>query len=172
MEPDNIIHQLVGDDGTYPNNEKLPLLIYPGVIKLADHNGARIVEDLFHGHRWGSSWRNGIYYYHHYHSTAHEVLGVYSDTARVQIGGPQGPEFEIRPGDVIVIPAGVAHRKLGSSADFAVVGAYPAGQNWDMNYGEDSERPQADRNIAGVPLPDMDPVFGATGPLMNLWHKK
>ena len=170
MEPENIIHQLIGDDGKYPNNERLPLLLYPGIVALSDRDPAGTIEDMFHKHNWKGSWRNGIFTYHHYHSTAHEVLGVYSGTAQVQLGGPQGPEFEIRPGDVVVIPAGVAHRNLGSSADFGVVGAYPAGQNWDLNYGEDNERPQADRNIAEVPLPDMDPVFGATGPLMKLWQ--
>lgn len=165
----NIVDRLLTDDGTYPNNERLPLLIYPGVIALAARNAARTVEEVFHEYHWGSSWRNGIFNYHHYHSTAHEVLGVYSGTARVQFGGPRGPEFEIQPGDVVVIPAGVAHRNLGSSADFGVVGAYPVGQSWDMNYGEDNERPQADRNIAEVPLPEMDPVFGAAGPLTQVW---
>ena len=168
----HIVERLLTDDGTYPNNERLPLLFYTGVITLAAGNAARTIEELFHVHHWGSSWRNGIFNYHHYHSTAHEVLGVYSGTARVQLGGPQGSVFEVRPGDVIVIPAGIAHRNLGSSPDFALVGAYPDGQNCDMNYGENSERPRADRNIAGVPLPGMDPVFGATGPLMKLWHNK
>jgi uncharacterized protein YjlB len=169
---DRIIHRLIGGDGTFPNNERLPLLLYPGAIKSSGRDVARSAEDLFHKHHWGGSWRNGIFNYHHYHSTAHEVLGVFSGTAKVRLGGPVGPEFDLRSGDVVVIPAGVAHRNLGSSADFGVVGAYPAGQKWDLNYGEDGERPQTDRNIAEVPLPEMDPVFGATGPLVQLWHLK
>ena len=39
-----------------------------------------------------------------------------------------------------------------------------------MNYGKANERPQADRNIAKVGLPKLDPVFGDTGPLIRLWH--
>ena len=33
-------------------------------------------EELFHGNGWGNGWRNGIFPFHHYHSTAHEVLGI------------------------------------------------------------------------------------------------
>jgi uncharacterized protein YjlB len=87
----------------------------------------------------------------------------------VQLGGDNGVLISIGAGDVIIIPAGVAHKNMGSSDDFGVVGAYPAGQNWDMNYGKGHERPQADKNIARVPLPEKDPVFGAGGPLGQHW---
>ncbi len=165
------IHRLIKDDGTFPNNGRLPLLAYQGVLGLPTADPARGVEELFHANDWGGSWRNGIFGYHHYHSTAHEALGVYSGNARVQLGGPKGPEFEVRRGDVIVIPAGVAHKNLGSSLDFRLVGAYPAGQRPDMKYGKANERPQSDRNISRVALPKMDPVFGDSGPLIDLWHR-
>ena len=165
------VDRLIKDDGTFPNNGRLPLLAYQGVLELPAGDPARGVEKLFDAHNWEGSWRNGIFSYHHYHSTAHEVLGVYSGNARVQLGGPEGPEFEVRRGDVIVIPAGVAHKNLGSSLDFRLVGAYPAGQRPDMNTGKAGERPRADRNIAKVSLPKLDPVSGDTGPLIRLWHK-
>ncbi|MBS0000436.1 MAG: hypothetical protein KFF73_15755 [Cyclobacteriaceae bacterium] len=69
----------------------------------------------------------------------------------------------------MLIPAGVAHKNLGSSADFRVVGAYPEGQSWDMNYGKEWERPTADENIRKVKLPVMDPVFGQEGPVIDQW---
>ena len=167
---EKMIHRLIKDDGKFPNNGRLPLLAYQGVLILPTDDPARGIEELFYAHNWGGSWRNGIFSYHHYHSTAHEALGVYSGNAKVQLGGPKGLKFEVQRGDVIVIPAGVAHKNLGSSLDFRVVGAYPAGQRYDMNYGKPGERPRADRNIARVVLPELDPVFGDTGPLIKLWH--
>jgi hypothetical protein len=64
----------------------------------------------------------------------------------VQLGGERGVVQEVHPGDVIIIPAGVAHKNLGPTADFGVVGAYPEGQDWDINYGRPGERPRADNN--------------------------
>lgn len=164
-------HHLV-DDGVYPNNPDLPLLIYPQAVAVTGRTPAEAFERLFGSNGWGDSWRDGIYDYHHYHSTAHEVLGVFSGTARVAFGGDKGVVLEVHAGDVVVIPAGVAHRNLGASGDLGVVGAYPEGQSWDMNTGTPGERPKADRAIAAVPLPVADPVFGPNGPLVRLWRKK
>ena len=167
----NVVHRVLDDDGVFPNNARLPLLLYPAAVALPARDPARALEDLFEAHGWIDAWQNGIFGYHHYHSTAHEVLGVCGGSARVQLGGPDGPAFDIRKGDVIVIPAGVAHKNLGAASGFRVVGAYPAGRGWDMNTGEPGERPQVDRNIAAVALPKHDPVFGNTGPLIRLWHE-
>ena len=166
---DNLVHRLIDDDGTFPNNAKLPLLLYKDAIALPTDRPARFIEDLFAANRWVGSWLNGIFGYHHYHSTAHEVLGVYSGRANVQFGGPNGPDFEVQAGDVVVIPAGVAHKNLGASSDFRVVGAYPTGQHWDMNYGKANERPQTDQNIVSVARPQRDPLLGENGPLLRLW---
>ncbi len=161
-------HRLT-DDGVYPNNPDLPLLIYPQAVPVAGRAPAEAFETLFRSNGWGDSWRDGIYDYHHYHSTAHEVLGIFSGTARVAFGGEQGIVLEVHAGDVVVIPAGVAHRNLGASGDLGVVGAYPDGQEWDMNTGKPGERPKADRAIAAVPLPAADPVHGRDGPLVRIW---
>jgi uncharacterized protein YjlB len=164
-----VIHELLKDDGTYPNNQRLPLLLYRGALDLPPEDAAATIEALFWDHHWGNSWRNGVYDFHHYHSTAHEVLGVYGGTATIQLGGEQGITVTVERGDVVIIPAGVAHKNLGASPDFRVVGAYPRGQQWDMNYGKPGERPQADERIARVPLPENDPVYGADGPLQEHW---
>ena len=156
------------DDGVFPNS-RLPLLLYRGAVSISEDDPARVFEDLFQQNGWSGSWRNGIYSYHHYHSTAHEVLGIYRGAAKVQLGGDQGVIHELRAGDVMVIPAGVAHKNLGASPDFGVVGAYPERQDWDMNYGKAGERPRADKNIARVALPKRDPVFGENGPLLEKW---
>lgn len=166
---DNVSYVYLEDDGIFPNNARLPLLKYNAAVAVQGHDPAAIFENLFNDNDWVGSWRNGVYNMHHYHSSAHEVLGVYSGAALVQFGGEQGVRIEVQAGDVAVVPAGVAHKRLHSSADFRVVGAYPVGQTWDMCYGREEERPGTDHVIAAVPLPLTDPVHGRKGPLLQLW---
>jgi len=97
------------------------------------------------------------------------VLGVYSGTATLQLGGEHGKNVEVHAGDVIVIPAGVAHQNIGASGEFGVVGAYPGGRSWDLLRGLSGERPKADHNIAALPMPENDPMYGAEGPLQQIW---
>jgi len=159
------------DDGVFPNNALLPLVVYQAAVTLPRHDPAALFEAVFAAHQWSNAWRNGIYGFHHYHSTAHEVLGVFGGQAQVQLGGAEGVVVTIQRGDVVIIPAGVAHKNLGASRDFGVVGAYPQGQQWDTCYGKAGERPRADHNIARVPLPQADPIYGACGPLMQCWQR-
>ena len=167
----HVVHHILTDDGVYPNNEVLPLLAYQGALKSTRESKADIFEALFEANQWGGSWRNGVYGFHHYHSTAHEVLGVFSGTAKAQFGGEKGIKLTVNSGDVVIIPAGVAHKKLGGSSDFGVVGSYPFGQYYDMCYGKPGERPQTDRNITHVALPTSDPVYGLKGPIIDYWLK-
>lgn len=163
---------LLADNGVFPNNASCPLLVYPQALDLSGSDPAAQFEALFTQNHWPAAWRNGVYAFHHYHSTAHEVLGIFSGSARVQFGGENGVVLEVRAGDVVVIPAGVSHKNLGASRDFGVVGAYPKGQNWDMQYGKPGERPAADERIAQVAMPTSDPVFGADGPMEAHWQKR
>jgi len=167
-----VIQRILKDDGTYPNNDNLPLLLYKDVLNLPKGYPAETIDELFENNNWGGSWVNGIYSFHHYHSTAHEVLGCFSGSAKVQLGGEDGIIQTIGRGDVVVIPAGVSHKNLGSSSDFRVVGAYPFGQSPDMCRGGSKERLKADQNIASVKLPEKDPVFGETGPIIDQWIQK
>lgn len=155
------------DDGTYPNS-RLPLLFYEEALPRGDAD-PEAMEALFAANGWPPAWRAPVFTYHHYHSTAHETLGVARGSARLLLGGPEGREFDAEPGDVIVIPAGVAHRRLDSSSDFLVVGCYPPGQDWDLLRGESGDRPKADQNILRVPKPASDPVAGVAGPLITHW---
>ena len=164
-----VIVKVLADDGKIPNS-RLPLLIYRRAFEVSRRDPAAVIERTFAEQSWDGTWRNGIYSYHHYHSTAHEVLGCYRGSAKVQFGGESGIVEELSAGDVVIIPAGVGHKNLGASVDFAVVGAYPRGQDYDMNYGKPSERPRADENIAREPLPQTDPIFGEDGPLLKHWR--
>ena len=160
-------HQFA-DDGVFPNS-RLPVLVYRRALAAPTAAG---FEQLFEANSWSSAWRNGLYSVHHYHSTAHEVLGIYQGRVTARLGGPGGIAVTLEAGDVVVIPAGVAHKNDGASGDFRVVGAYPTGTGPDMQYGKSGERPGTDRNIARVPLPAADPVRGAGGPLASLWRAK
>ena len=165
-----VTSKLLEADGYFPNNSHLPLLIYKGAFELLHDDPASQIEEVFESNVWGGIWRNGIYTYHHYHSNAHEVLGCYAGSARVQFGGPSGFVTNFEAGDIVIIPAGVAHKSISSSVSFRIIGAYPRGQyNYDMRRGLPGERPRVDEHIAGVPLPDSDPVYGAAGPLVREW---
>ena len=166
-----VTSKILKPDGAFPNNESLPVLIYHGAFDLVLDDPASQIEATFDSNLWGGIWRNGIYPYHHYHSTSHEVLACYSGDARVQLGGPSGISTTLEAGDVVIIPAGVAHKNLSCSANFRILGAYPRGQhNYDLRRGLPGERPQVDQHIARVALPDGDPVYGASGPLVAEWH--
>jgi uncharacterized protein YjlB len=156
------------DDGVFPNSV-LPLLVYRKALTADGQDPASLLEERFADNDWCNSWRNGVYPFAHYHSTTHEILGVYSGIATLRLGGEHGRNLDLHSGDIIVIPAGVAHQKLDASPDFAVVGAYPNGRDWDLLQGRPGERPEADHKIAALPVPDNDPIYGADGPLRQIW---
>ena len=156
------------DDGIFPNSD-LPLLVYRHAFTMEVEDRASVIEQCFAENAWTNSWRNGVYSFAHYHSTTHETLGVYCGAATLRLAGEHSSDVKVYAGDVIVIPAGVAHRKISATADFAVVGAYPDGREWDLLRGWHGERPRADHGIAALPIPDNDPIYGADGPLRQIW---
>jgi uncharacterized protein YjlB len=170
LKEPKVTSKILKSDGPFPNNEQLPLLIYRGAFDLVRDDPASQIETVFESNVWCGIWRNGVHTSHHYHSNAHEVLGCYAGSARIQFGGPSGLVVNIQAGDIVIVPAGVAHRNLGCSNNFRIIGAYPRGQqSYDLRRGLPNERPKADETIAGVPLPDSDPVYGAFGPMVSEW---
>src|SRR3954452_22224092 len=110
-----------------PNHPSFAVLVYHDV-EAAARGDADAVGALFTEHGWRGSWVDGVFDFHHFHSTSHEVLAVVAGSATLELGGPQGQAFEVTKGDVLVLPAGTGHRRAGADGAFRVVGAYPAGQ--------------------------------------------
>lgn len=130
----------------------------------------------------------------HFHSTSHEVLGIANGKARLCFGHEDNPkrvEEVLTKGDVIVVPAGVAHRlledleggfemvclcgmpSLGSRqqleliVDRVQVGCYPTGFNWDMCYGKKGEESKIEK-IKDLAWFQRDPVYGDEGPALDV----
>ena len=162
---------MFADDGAVPNNPRLPFLVYRGVVDLTGTaDPEEEVEKTFGDNSWGDMWRNGIFPYVHYHSMIHEGLGVARGRARVRFGGNNGEELDLNQGDVVVLPAGTGHQGLWASPDLMVIGCYPKTGRYDLCRGSRAEHARALQTIRHVPLPDSDPVFGKSGPLIRLWR--
>jgi uncharacterized protein YjlB len=166
----NVETHFFADDGIVPNNPTLPLVLYRGALGHEGDLAARC-EAMFDANGWPGAWRNGIYGHHHYHSTAHEVLGIARGSARVRLGGESGQTVELRTGDVVVIPAGVAHKRESASGDLLVIGSYPQGQRPDICQADAATHGKSAANVSRVPLPASDPVTGDAGPLLDCWRR-
>ena len=104
---------LFEDDGSIPNNPKLPLLFYAGVFNDVT---PRLIEETFHANEWGNNWRASVFPFPHYHAEAHEALGCFIGSVTIRLGGAKGIEQKVQRGDVVVIPAGWAMRILRAPA--------------------------------------------------------
>jgi uncharacterized protein YjlB len=143
-------------------NSRLPVLIYRAALDSADFRA------LFEANGWGGSWRDGVYDYHHFHSNAHEVLGIEAGRAQLQLGGESGEAVEVETGDVVLLPAGTGHKRNSKSSKFSVIGAYPPGQHTPDICRD--RGPEAELRISKTPIPQTDPVLGKFGGLVELWR--
>jgi uncharacterized protein YjlB len=166
---DMVLAHLLAAEGAIPNHPRWPLLVYPAALALSGPDPAALFEELFTRNGWPAAWRNGVFPFHHYHSNAHEVLGIYSGEVTVQFGGDGGVTITARPGDVIVLPAGTGHKRLASRGNLGVVGAYPRDAQPDTCMPPFARAQKNAAAAARVPLPPGDPVFGEAGPLFEHW---
>ena len=150
-----------GKTGDVPNS-RLPVLIFRGVLAPQVGRKAQRFRRAFKKNSWTGLWTYTIYDYTHFHSNSHEVLGIAEGSVRVKLGGEHGRLFRLRAGDMLVLPAGVGHRRVGDDKGLKVIGAYPPRQaHFDMK--------RKGRAVPDVPLPPTDPFYGDKGPLVRLW---
>lgn len=149
----------------------LPVLLYRGVLKTYARKKANQFEEHFHASGWRGVWRDTIYTYRHFHSNAHEALGIVRGSVKVELGADKGTTVRLKAGDLIVLPAGTVHRRLAGSKNLSVVGAYPKGQQaYNMCRDLDDCR-KAQQKINRLALPKSDPFYGKDGPLMKIWSR-
>ena len=145
-------------------NSKLPVILIRGALGPNASAKAVHFREAFRRNGWTGLWTDTIYDYTHYHSNAHEVLGIAEGKVTVVLGGAEGRRFHLQAGDMLIIPAGVGHRRVGEDTGLKVIGAYPPGQShFDMK--------RKGRRIPKVTLPESDPFYGLDGPLVRFWRK-
>ncbi|RHW36356.1 hypothetical protein D1B31_16695 [Neobacillus notoginsengisoli] len=96
-----------------PGRMPKPVLYYPGALKEETIENER---ELIR--KWGS----GILGYYRNHRSSHEILGVMQGSAALELGGVRKVQLEVKPGDLIVFPAGTEKRKVSVSPDFKAAG--------------------------------------------------
>lgn len=162
----------IAENKPFPNNE-LPILYYEDVLNdvLEDSYTADDVLKFFENNGYTNGWIGGIKDRHHFHSNAHEALACTEGEVTVQFGGQNGEMRTLRKGDVVLLPAGVAHKKLDATQGFEIVGAYPSnGDDFDFQYGDASDYEAIKENIHNVSTPLTDPVTGDPGDMDEYWN--
>ncbi|MEY8292989.1 cupin domain-containing protein [Carnobacteriaceae bacterium 52-44] len=162
----------LSENEPYPNNT-LPVLYFENVLASAlgdDYTGDDVLQ-LFTNNGYTGGWKGGIKDRHHFHSTAHEALACTEGELRVQFGGQNGEILTIRKGDVMLLPAGTAHKKLDATEKHEIIGAYPLNDSdYDFQYGDASDYEAIKESIQNVNIPDTDPVTGAPSNIQQYWE--
>lgn len=161
-------HVLRGN-GRVPNS-RLPLLIYRGAFE----SGPMKLEALMRKNEWPTDWHSsfGMYPRHHFHSDTHELIAVTRGQLVGRFGGHDGICATLATGDIVVIPAGVGHFGESRTEDLRLTGAFPIGHAiHDFRLGYPEEYARMVERVQRVPIPAYDPIYGARGPLIDLWEK-
>lgn len=150
-------------------NSPLPLVVWKGGLPLAARR-ADLACRLYEANGWGGTWVYTVYPYWHFHTKGHEVLSCVAGTARIGLGGDDGIVADVSVGDVIVIPAGVGHKRIAASPGFQMAGGYPPGQTGDIVRPGEISLQEAAQAIAKLALPKTDPISGKADGVAEIWR--
>lgn len=149
-------------------NSPLPLALWKRRAPVSVDRGGDICR-LYERNGWRGTWVYTVFPYWHFHTRGHEALTCVCGRAEIGFGGDDGIVAQVEPGDVAVIPAGVGHKRLSSSADFLMAGCYPPGQEGNIVRPGDMTEASIQREIAGVGDPKTDPISGGNDGIVRLW---
>jgi uncharacterized protein YjlB len=121
-------------DGDAPNNEELPLLVISGCHASfrcsATHPLESVFRKAFKATR-NTGWcdpfvsKTGLPKHEHYHTNAFAAMLVARGGGALQVGGSRrGAVVDVAPGDMLVVPPGVALCQLSASTDIALITYY------------------------------------------------
>ncbi|KAL4920723.1 hypothetical protein BDW62DRAFT_176099 [Aspergillus aurantiobrunneus] len=202
-----------------PNSPK-PLLLYKGCFLRDGKVDPALAFDTFSHNGWDVQWVTtyGHYQRSHYHATTHEAMVVLSGPGTIRWGtadygddpqkhtyggaSEEGPLYcEVEPGDLFVIPAGVAHKSYDSRApnpapvsltgggahrivaedprkvvsELAVSGFTMMGaypRGMDWGWAEGGDHVGRYKSVWDVSNPDSDPFFGGDGGIHRYWKHR
>lgn len=149
-------------------NSTLPLLVAPQALPAESRNAAAAKRRLENA-GWTGTWTYTVFPFWHFHTKGHEVLACIAGEAVIGFGGEGRMELRMRPGDAVVIPAGLAHMRIKGDDAFQVAGAYPPGQEGDIVRPGEMDEAALRRALASVPLPPTDPLTGARPGMLTWW---
>mmetsp|Transcript_26849 Transcript_26849/g.53618 ORF Transcript_26849/g.53618 Transcript_26849/m.53618 type:complete len:227 (-) Transcript_26849:62-742(-) len=151
----------MGYDGTFPNNPDHPLLLFRGSSKFTGDE--KECRRTLRKAGWTAPWKWIVFPYHHYHSSAWELLLCVQGAAVLKLGGETGPEVKIGVGDIMLIPPGFVHKQLASSDGFSVLGSYPSviGKDVEVDELRGTATEEQLENILSCCAPEVEPITGS-----------
>ncbi|KAJ0375786.1 hypothetical protein COL26b_005934 [Colletotrichum chrysophilum] len=142
-------------------NSDFPVLVYRGVLGTGDELDEDEVSEKLQQYGWVKKGRSEL---------------VFGEGGSDPAGS--GVRCWVRPGDVVVVPAGVAHASVADEKaapgekEYRYVGVYPEeSPQWRSEMGRKplQEKQGLVEEVEGVGLPRMDPLYGVDGPLIKIW---
>ncbi|KAF4452710.1 cupin domain-containing protein [Fusarium austroafricanum] len=164
-------------------NSLFPVLVYRSVLPVPAEEAS--ATEFLERHGWEKKGIWGTITVKHFHPNVHECYGVIQGESELIFGagGADVPELgtkvPVKTGDVIVVPAGVAHastheddKSKDESDCYRYIGVYPIGSpqyRFDLGIERLEQKEELVVESRKVSIPQ-DPISGHQGPLVRIWN--